>query len=465
MARTNKPTAKNAKPTGDTPAPASLQHLSTALLHVWEGNNRTASEQGLAALTASIAADGILQPLLGRPDADYYDIICGARRLAAARAAGLETVPVYIRNLTDAQAAAAVAAENIIREDFTPLDAYAAVKATLDAYGDAQAAADHLAAPIGWVRRVAQLEHLCGQWFSEAANLELSLGFLAELARLPEHVQDRIFNDYSPRSDFTNDGGNLRMLRQIVGQFTSSISASAWLKGDKACAICARRTDAEPELFPEYEPDDACCLDSECRDAKREAFISAQRTAAAAKSGTTPDKVKTAQWEKHGDKAKKSASHTVPVVIEQGPESGKIVWREPDAEKASTDATPKGPSPQSRLAAKFIRQVEAAVKEETRVISWLNDASAEQVMALMLITGLHPQDGGHTSAAIMDDFRSNQSDAPENIEFIADALRPRILEKLRFSLVSDCDAAYQWAAFFSDLLVLPVDAPLKGAQA
>lgn len=430
---------------------------------VWLGNSRTPTPEGLEELVSSIRANGILQPLLGRNTPKHVtEIICGARRLRAAEEAGLTHVPVYIRELDDRQAAAAVAAENMSREDFSPLDAYAAVNATLDAYGSHQAAADALARPVGWVRRVAQLGHLTGPWFIVAHENGLPLGFLVELARLPEEVQNKIYDD--PHRAGPLREGNLNTLRQMVNQYTALIADCAWLKSDKACAMCAKRSDAEPELFPEYEAAAPECLDIECREAKREAFVSARKTAAAAKAGTTPDQIKTAQWEKGTDKAKKTPTHTVPVVIDQGTDSGKIVWREPEAAKQSPDATPKGPSPQARLAAKFIRQVEQEVKSDTRVLSWIKDASAEQVMSLMLITGINPQDGGHTAAAIRDDFESNQSDAPENLEFITNAFIPRILEKLRFTLVSDCDAAYQWACFFASLLDIGVDAPLKGGS-
>lgn len=445
-----------------TTAPAAYQELSVNLLSVWEGNTRHRSDDGAEELAASIRANGILQPLLGRPCADYYEIVCGKGRLEAARTAGLTTVPVYVRYLDDAQAAAAVAAENISREDFATLDAFAAVKATLDAYGSLQAAADALARPVGWVRRVAQLEHLIGQWFNIARDQDLGLGFLCEIARLPLDTQEALLAHHDRLT--SEPGGNLRVLRGLAGQLTATLSACAWLAKDKECAICSRRSDAEPELFPDYADQKPLCLSAECRENKRAAFVSAQRTAAAAKAATTPDKVATAQWEKGGDRAKKDAAHTVPVVIDQGPDSGKIVWREPEPPKAGTDGTPKGPSPQARLAAKFIRQIDAEIREGKAYPLWITRADPYQALALTCIVGIHPADGGHTAASMSADYEQlAKGSGEENDEHLTDALRPRILEKLRFAQVSACEDAYQWANFFADLFNIPVDAGLKGA--
>jgi ParB/RepB/Spo0J family partition protein len=83
---------------------------------------RTPSSEGLAELAASIKANGILQPLLVRPKAGKYELVCGHRRLAAARQAGLDQVPVFARDMDDVSALAAQIIENVQREDTHALD-------------------------------------------------------------------------------------------------------------------------------------------------------------------------------------------------------------------------------------------------------------------------------------------------------------------------------------------------------
>ena len=79
-------------------------------------------QQALQELADSILAQGIVQPVVVRPDGAHYELIAGERRWRAAQMAGLQKIPVVIRNL-DSKAAAAIALiENIQREDLNPLE-------------------------------------------------------------------------------------------------------------------------------------------------------------------------------------------------------------------------------------------------------------------------------------------------------------------------------------------------------
>ncbi len=79
-------------------------------------------QQALEELADSIRAQGILQPLVVRPEGNHYELVAGERRWRAAQIAGLQKVPVVVREL-DAKSAAAVALiENIQREDLNPLE-------------------------------------------------------------------------------------------------------------------------------------------------------------------------------------------------------------------------------------------------------------------------------------------------------------------------------------------------------
>jgi ParB/RepB/Spo0J family partition protein len=66
-------------------------------------------------LTKSIEESGVLQPIVVRPDKDRFEIIVGSRRFAAAKAAGLKTMPAVIREMSDSEAIASSLIENIQR--------------------------------------------------------------------------------------------------------------------------------------------------------------------------------------------------------------------------------------------------------------------------------------------------------------------------------------------------------------
>ncbi|MBV8621528.1 MAG: ParB/RepB/Spo0J family partition protein [Curvibacter sp.] len=89
---------------------------------------RTRMDEGaLYELAESIKAQGIMQPILVRrltagPNDGRYEIIAGERRFRASRLAGLDSVPVLIREVPDEAAAAMALIENIQREDLNPLE-------------------------------------------------------------------------------------------------------------------------------------------------------------------------------------------------------------------------------------------------------------------------------------------------------------------------------------------------------
>src|SRR5512139_670932 len=85
---------------------------------------RTRMDEGsLYELAESIKAQGIMQPILVRPlGGARYEIIAGERRTRAAKLAGLDEVPVLVKDVPDEAAAAMALIENIQREDLNPLE-------------------------------------------------------------------------------------------------------------------------------------------------------------------------------------------------------------------------------------------------------------------------------------------------------------------------------------------------------
>ena len=89
---------------------------------------RTHMDEGaLYELAESIKAQGVMQPILVRrlsegDNAGKYEIIAGERRFRASRLAGLDSVPVLVREVPDEAAAAMALIENIQREDLNPLE-------------------------------------------------------------------------------------------------------------------------------------------------------------------------------------------------------------------------------------------------------------------------------------------------------------------------------------------------------
>jgi ParB family chromosome partitioning protein len=83
---------------------------------------RTFDEAKLDELAASIRNQGIIQPLVVRARADAFELIAGERRWRAAMKAGLERVPVVVREANDHEALQLALVENLQREDLNPIE-------------------------------------------------------------------------------------------------------------------------------------------------------------------------------------------------------------------------------------------------------------------------------------------------------------------------------------------------------
>lgn len=95
----------------------------------------TFDEEALAELAASIRELGIIQPLSLRKIApDSYQIIAGERRYRAARMAGLDSVPAYIRTANDTELTEMALIENIQREDLNAIEIALTFKKLIDQY-------------------------------------------------------------------------------------------------------------------------------------------------------------------------------------------------------------------------------------------------------------------------------------------------------------------------------------------
>ena len=108
-----------------TPAPDSSL-LAVAVVEITPSPyqpRRNFDEAALAELAASIAAQGVLQPLVVRNKAQGgYELIAGERRWRAAQQAGMQMVPVVLKQVSDREASTIALVENIQREDLGAME-------------------------------------------------------------------------------------------------------------------------------------------------------------------------------------------------------------------------------------------------------------------------------------------------------------------------------------------------------
>ena len=127
-------------------------------------------QAALEELTASIAAHGVLQPVMVRPQGGgRYELIAGERRFRAARQAGLTHIPVVVRPMTDEESLTVALIENIQREDLNAMEAARGYRQLLDQFGLTQV---ELARQLG--------------------KSQSTVAYALSLLRLPSEMQDSI---------------------------------------------------------------------------------------------------------------------------------------------------------------------------------------------------------------------------------------------------------------------------------
>jgi len=131
------PTDKSEAEETPSNAVAAVQHLGVDLIERGRYQpRRNFDPDKLQELADSIAAQGVVQPIVVRPiDNSKYEIIAGERRWRAAQLAGLQDIPVVVREVDDKTAMAVALIENIQRDDLNPLEEASALQRLLGEFG------------------------------------------------------------------------------------------------------------------------------------------------------------------------------------------------------------------------------------------------------------------------------------------------------------------------------------------
>ena len=174
-----------------------LQNLETASLQPGKYQPRSNMDQAaLADLAESIKAQGIMQPILVRAiGVDRYEIIAGERRWRAAQLAGLDEVPVIIREVTDEAALAISLIENIQREDLNPLEEAMGIQRLINEFGMThQTAAEALGSSRSAVTNLLRLLNLAGPVQDMMMQGKIDMGHGRALLALEPAQQIQIAN-------------------------------------------------------------------------------------------------------------------------------------------------------------------------------------------------------------------------------------------------------------------------------
>ena len=184
----------------------------------------------MAETVESISQRGILSPLIARPrpNGDGYEIISGHRRQYAAKKAGLDTVPVIVRNMTDDDAIILLVDSNIQRENILPSERAFAFKMKMDAIKRQGARSDLTSAQVApklssekigedsgmskdTVKRYIRLTNLTPKLLELVDDKKISFTPAVELSYLDEKQQ----YDFMEAMDATQNAPSLSQAQRI----------------------------------------------------------------------------------------------------------------------------------------------------------------------------------------------------------------------------------------------------------
>ena len=129
-----------------------VQQIPIDALHPFTNHPfKVLDDEAMTRTVESIAQYGVLAPLIARPrpDGDGYEIISGHRRQYAAKLAGLDTLPVIVRQMSDDAAVILMVDSNLQREHILPSERAFAYKMKLDAIKNQGARSDLTSSQVG----------------------------------------------------------------------------------------------------------------------------------------------------------------------------------------------------------------------------------------------------------------------------------------------------------------------------
>ena len=219
-----------------------VQQIPIDALHPFTNHPfKVLDDEAMTRTVESIAQYGVLAPLIARPlpDGDGYEIISGHRRQYAAKLAGLETLPVIVRQMSDDAAVILMVDSNLQREHILPSERAFAYKMKLEALKNQGARSDLTSSQIGTklradekvaqdsgdsrnqVQRYIRLTNLVPELLAMVDEKKISFNPAVELSYLDEKQQ----RDFLEAMDGTQNAPSVSQAQQLkkmaqCGEFT-----------------------------------------------------------------------------------------------------------------------------------------------------------------------------------------------------------------------------------------------------
>lgn len=256
-----------------------LKKIADIIISANNARNIVKNDPGIKSLAESIkATEGVINPVTVRPHPKIrgkYELLAGRRRLMASKLAGYKEIKTEVVEADDQRALVIITAENLQRENLTPLEEAEQLKKLLEANNDPRAIAADLGRPAQWIARRARLLNLSPEWFKAAKKKysKWSAVHLELIARYDVNTQNSFFKHFD---NYYSGDWSVSVLEAELAKLMHQLKKAPWQADDEtlipqigSCLACPKRSSREPLLFGDDDDekeitDNDRCLDAVC---------------------------------------------------------------------------------------------------------------------------------------------------------------------------------------------------------
>ena len=242
---------------------------------------RSADQASFAELSASIAAVGVLQPIIVRQvmvkKVAKFEIVCGERRFRASILAGLKQIPSIIKELNDDLAFEMTITENLQREDIHPMDEAAAFLSLVKGKYTVADLVTRFWKNETYIRLRLKLNDLIEEFQQLLLDNDITITVALEVSKLSPDAQRFILVDLFDKENDNNwSCPSIKQTVRIITQnYTSKLSEVQFSLTDEklnkdagACIGCPHNSTSNMLLFPD-SPETGICLNVKCLEDKK----------------------------------------------------------------------------------------------------------------------------------------------------------------------------------------------------
>lgn len=250
-----------------------MKHLPLDMITVRDGFNprRYFSERALNELVDSIKSQGVIQPIVVKPNNDKtgFNLIAGERRFRAATLAGIESIPTIIRLVSDEEALAMAVTENCERQDVSAAEeAKACHRMMALCDGDRQ----ETALALGWSLKKLEsrlsLLHCSDKVLEALEQRQITIGHAQLLAGLSKSFQDESL------PGIIENKVTVPALKEMLGRYAYKLNEAVF--DVNGCQGCPHNSTSTADMF-DASLSDGHCMNRECYDKKTHDHLTARK--------------------------------------------------------------------------------------------------------------------------------------------------------------------------------------------